>query len=168
MSNTVIITAQEVIAKTKLNSSTDSIKIDEQIILAKDYIDSRLNNNYVIATHGKEIQYRHAICQYVYYLMVDIDSFVQLSGVGRLAEREIDIEFLNKRDLNDIKDGILQKIESFLAVIINTMKDKNTDLDTSDSMIRIAGLTLVSSGGNSSKQTDYGDGWESNDDNIRG
>jgi hypothetical protein len=74
---------------------------------------------------------------------------------------------MNKTDTKQVRNMLLEEFNGFMSTIKAAMEDAGTDLDETEGSATIGNLQFISIGGNENYKTFYGEGLESNDDNLR-
>ena len=149
-----------------IDKYTDDPSIQIRIPVAQDYVNGELNNLYVVATHGKENIYRAAVCRYTFYLLIPELKLLTSEGVGNLQQNSIDLVFMSQSEKSILRSQVLKEVTGYISDIQSEIEDEGGDLESPETD-RIGTMMISYIGGNDDYKTDYGEGLQSNDDNLR-
>jgi hypothetical protein len=162
-----VITFEQIKEYTELDLNEYQDLIQKWIPLAQAEVNSALNDSYVLATHGKEIEYRAAVCLTTLARTIKKMNLFSLEDIGHLSEDTVDRVYLDMENKEAYKQEFLEDAQRFINVILEAMEDEGTDLGEIEDGIKIGGLTFIPVGGNDAHITDYGKGMQNDDDNLR-
>ena len=163
-----VITAQDVRAwSPTIDKYTDDASINIRIPIAQEYVNTELNDLYDKDEHGKENVYRAAVCRYTFYLLIPELKLMTSEGVGNLQQNTIDLMFMDQDEKSILRSQVLSEVTGYISDIKQAMEDEGEDLESPETE-RMGSIMVSYVGGNSNYKTDYGDGLQSNDDELRG
>lgn len=162
-----VITVDEIAEYIEHDISDYEALLQKWLPLCQNEVNDQLNNAYVLATHGKEIEYRAAVCLTTLARTVKKMNLFSLDGIGQVSEETVDREYLDMGTKEEYKNEFLSDAQRYINTILEVMDDAGTDTDEIEGGNKIGGLTFIPVGGNENYITDYGEGMENNDDNLR-